>query len=216
MRRHRRMFKKERRGFSLIEISIAIVVIGLIMSFAFKGKELIHTARLRSVINQVNMIHIATQTFVDKYGALPGDLTNADQIFGNSVDNGRGDGKIQSEIDAKRFWDHLNRSGLINLDMVNGFPTSKLGGHYTVSSEIMSDGGVWVILCKSSINNSNFFGILSPEDAFFIDKNGDTGNPTTGDIRPIKASNASGEIVVGQTYRFVNKNEDCVLSFRVW
>ena len=218
MRRHKKtMFiKQKQRGFSLIEVAIAIVVIGLITSFAMKGKELIHTARLRSVVDQVNMIHVAVQTFVDKYGALPGDAQNAQQILGEGVENGRGDGKIQSEADAKRFWSHLNASELVNLNLINGYPTSKLGGYYSVSTQAIAGGGVWVVFCRGGTNNENFSGILSPEDAYFIDKNSDTGNPNTGDIRTIKGHGASGDVIENQSYKFTNKNEDCVLLFRVW
>ncbi|MDR0968439.1 MAG: hypothetical protein LBL99_02255, partial [Holosporaceae bacterium] len=61
-----------------------------------------------------------------------------------------------------------------------------------------------------------FDGILSPEDAYSIDKNNDNGNPTTGEIRALKAANASGECFIGSRYNLKNKNKDCVLLFRIW
>ena len=48
---------------------------------ALKGRDLIHTVKLRAVINQVNTTKIAVQMFIDKYGAFPGSLNNASEII---------------------------------------------------------------------------------------------------------------------------------------
>ncbi|MDR0678111.1 MAG: prepilin-type N-terminal cleavage/methylation domain-containing protein [Holosporaceae bacterium] len=209
-------FSNRNRGFSLIEVAIAIVVIGLIAGFALKGKELINSAKLRSVVDQVNTFKIAVQGFMDKYGALPGDFNAAREMIGDSLQNGRGDGIISSPEDAGRFWQHLVASDLISLELVNGYPRSKVGGYYTVSSQIRNHPGVWIILCKNTNDNQNFKGILSPEDAYYIDRNNDTGNYSTGEIRAIKSLDASGECFIGSQYNTKNKNKDCVLLFKIW
>jgi prepilin-type N-terminal cleavage/methylation domain-containing protein len=209
-------FFNKNRGFSLIEVAIAIVVIGLIAGFALKGKELINAARLRSVVDQVNTFKIAIQGFMDKYGALPGDFNSAREMIDNSLQNGRGDAIISSPEDAKRFWQHLAASDLISLELVNGYPRSKVGGYYTISSQIQNHRGVWIILCKDTVDNQNFKGILSPEEAYYIDKHNDTGNYSTGEIRAIKSLDASGECFVGLRYNIKNKNKDCVLLFKIW
>ncbi|MCR5225009.1 MAG: prepilin-type N-terminal cleavage/methylation domain-containing protein [Alphaproteobacteria bacterium] len=207
---------KSNMGFSLIEVAIAVVIIGLIVSFSMKGKELINTARLQSVSEQVNAFKIATQAFMDKYGALPGDLTDAREMISDKVTNGRGDGVISSVDDARRFWAHLIASNLISVELINGFPTSKLGGYYTVSSNIPGYDGTWIVLCKQTRDNNSFSGILSPEEAHYIDKSNDTGEPFTGDIRAIKGSNSSGECFVNSKYNLKHKGKNCVLLFRVW
>lgn len=203
-------------GFSLIEVAIAVVVIGLIVSFSMKGKELINTARLRTVSEQINTFKIATQAFTDKYGALPGDLQNAREMISDNVANGRGDGVIASLEDARRFWAHLVASGLINVELINGFPSCKLGGYYTVSSNIPGYDGVWIVLCKQTRDNRTFSGIVSPEEAYFIDKSCDTGEPFTGDVRAMKAANSSGECFVNSKYNLKHKGKNCILLFRVW
>jgi hypothetical protein len=197
-------------------VAIAVVVIGLISSFALKGKELIHTAKLRSVMDQVSSIKLATQTFVDKYGALPGDFTKAREMIKDSLVSGRGDGDILSLEDAKRFWQHLMASELVSLELVNGMPVSKVGGYYTVSSNVENRSGVWIVLCQGTRDNHNFDGALTPGDARFIDKSSDTGDPATGEIQALKSASASGECFIGSEYNLKNKNKDCVLIFRIW
>lgn len=210
------ILKKANRGFSLIEVAIAVVVIGLIVSFSMKGKELINTARLRAVSDQINTFKIATQTFVDKYGSLPGDLQNAKELINESLENGRGDGVFATVDDAKRFWQHLIAADLISVELINGFPSSKCGGYYSVSSNIDGHDGTWLVLCKNTTDNQRFSGVLSPEEAYMIDKANDTGAPLTGDIRAIKSATASGECITSSKYNLKNKNKDCVLLFRIW
>jgi prepilin-type N-terminal cleavage/methylation domain-containing protein len=201
----------QNRGFSLIEVAIAVVIIGLITSFAIKGKELIHTAKLRTIGDQVDAFNLAAQSFLDKYGAMPGDLRNATEMIEGATENGRGDGTIRSIEDAKRFWQHLSASGVIGLELVNGFPVSKIGGYYSVSTNIPNCHGTWIVLSGGTQNNTDFSGLLSQEEAHFVDKNHDTGNPSSGDIRTIK----SGGTALGQQYDVKNKNKDCIIMFRI-
>jgi len=210
------MLKNHRKGFSLIEVAIAIVVIGLIASFSLKGRDLINSAKLKSVANQVSTFRIAVQGFVDKYGALPGDFSEARESIKDSLQNGSGSGIISSVDDAKRFWQHLMASDLISAELINGYPVSKIGGYYTVSNNIPNRPGLWIILCNGTTDNRSFVGAISSEDAHTIDKNNDTGNPETGEIQALKSSSASGECFINSKYNLQNKNKDCVLLFRVW
>ncbi|GHT91118.1 hypothetical protein FACS1894122_02920 [Alphaproteobacteria bacterium] len=201
-------------GFSLIEVAIAIVIIGLIASFTLKGRELIRTAKLRSVIEHVNSVRVATQAFVEKYGAMPGDLANAKDLIGDSVANGRGEGSIISIDDSQRFWRHLAASDIIHLEMSGGNPVSKIGGFYTISTDVHGhQREAWIILSGGTNDNKTFAGIISQEDAYFIDKNSDTGDPSTGDVITLKAS---GMASIGQKYDPKNKNKDCIIMFRIF
>ncbi|MDR1334745.1 MAG: prepilin-type N-terminal cleavage/methylation domain-containing protein [Holosporaceae bacterium] len=207
------LWRRSKSGFSLLEVAIAIVVISIIAGFALKGKELIRSAQLRSVSEQVNAFRIATQLFLDKYGALPGNLTNAVEIFDSSVANGDGSGNISSLADAKRFWQQLAASELVTLELVNGFPVSKIGGYYTISSEMMGHSGIWIVLCGGTGNNQSFSGVISQADAYIIDKSSDSGNPSSGDVRTIRAS---GNESLGQRYDLRQKDRDCIIMFKIW
>lgn len=207
--------KSAKKGFSLIEVAIAIVVIGLVVGLGLKGKELIHTAKLNSVVEQVNAFRMATQMFTDKYSAIPGDFNNAKEMIDSSLENGAGISSVTSVADAKRFWKHLVASGLLSIELVNGFPVSKLGGYYSVSTNVGGHDGAWIILSKGTSNNSSFLGIISQEDAYVIDKKYDNGIPSSGEIRTLRVS-GNNLVSIGQKYDLKSKKADCIIMFRLW
>ncbi|WP_446325542.1 type II secretion system protein [Blastomonas sp. CACIA14H2] len=123
-------------GFSLVELSIVLVILGLLTGGILAGQSLIRAAELRAVPTEYNRWITATQTFRDKYFALPGDMPNATSFWttagGTGRDtacrtamrgstttgtcNGNGDG-ILNEVtvidEAHTYWNHLSRAGLI-------------------------------------------------------------------------------------------------------
>jgi len=116
-----------KHGFTLVELSIVLVILGLLVGGVLTGQSLIRAAELRSVTTQEQRYGTAVQTFRDKYFALPGDMTNATAYWGTAsvcpgdytspatttaTCNGNGDGQILS-IEAYRFWQHLTNAGLL-------------------------------------------------------------------------------------------------------
>jgi prepilin-type N-terminal cleavage/methylation domain-containing protein len=60
-------------GFTLVELAIVLVIIGLILGMAFKGKDLIDGAKVKSIAAQYNKIQAAFNIYYERYGAYPGD-----------------------------------------------------------------------------------------------------------------------------------------------
>lgn len=107
--------KSHQDGFTLIEIAIVLVIIGLLLGGVLKGQELITGARVRNLISQQDGIKAAYFGFVDRYRALPGDYAAAtSNIKGVAAGaNGNGDGQILGD-EAVMAWDHLSHAGFIN------------------------------------------------------------------------------------------------------
>ncbi|HSQ06061.1 MAG TPA: prepilin-type N-terminal cleavage/methylation domain-containing protein [Burkholderiales bacterium] len=109
------------RGFTLIEIAIVLVIIGLLLGGVLKGQELITSARVRNLISQQDGIKAAYLGFLDRYRALPGDYNQAvANISGvgaacGTAGTGTGNGQIEN-ANAERImvWDHLSKAGFIN------------------------------------------------------------------------------------------------------
>ena len=81
------------RGFTLIEMSIVLVIIGLIIGGILKGQELIESARIKNVINQIDIIRTASVAFQDRFNSLPGDYN---QAIVSGAPTGNQDGIISS------------------------------------------------------------------------------------------------------------------------
>ena len=65
------------QGFTLVELAIVLVIVGLLIGGILKGQELIAATRVNSTVTQIKAIETATYTFLDTYGGMPGDLPNA-------------------------------------------------------------------------------------------------------------------------------------------
>ncbi len=116
------------QGFTLIELSIVLVIIGLIVGGILVGQTLVHSAAQRSVVTQIERFNTAVNTFRVKYNALPGDMTSDIALqFGfatrtGNTGQGDGDGLIESGTfssttkmfgETAMFWSDLATASLI-------------------------------------------------------------------------------------------------------
>lgn len=118
-------------GFTLVELSIVLVIIGLIVGGVLVGKDLIRAAELRSIASEKERFLTAVYSFKTKYNAVPGDFTAAQTIWGAAAScttaqtttatcNGDGDGSIERRSpsgslgnESFLFWKHLANAGLV-------------------------------------------------------------------------------------------------------
>lgn len=124
--------RKNNQGFTLLELSIVIVIIGLLAGGVMVGADLIKAAELRAVITEHQKYRTAVMAFKDRYMAIPGDMKNATSFWGaahatpatckttastgEETCDGDGDGILESNTGSDewfRFWQHLANAGMI-------------------------------------------------------------------------------------------------------
>jgi prepilin-type N-terminal cleavage/methylation domain-containing protein len=116
--------RKQQAGFTLIEIAIVLVIIGLLLGGVLKGQELITSARVRNLISTQDGIKAAYFGFLDRFRALPGDYTAASTNINGvpTTNNGNGNGRIETGLTATGttvaeehilVWEHLSKAGFI-------------------------------------------------------------------------------------------------------
>ncbi len=201
----------DKRGFTLIELSIVLVIISLIVGGVIGGKSLINSARIQNAISDVEGLKVAINNFKLQYDAYPGDLIDAWDYFGSTCDanaercNGNGDFKLTDTYEQNNGLRHLYLADLIPFAATgnstsggytalgeNVMPAPFDGGAYTLgTAEAEADDGLnWYnssvignIIIMGSIADQRVVGpALTPRQAESIDKKMDDGNGHTGKV----------------------------------
>ncbi|MCW8854304.1 MAG: prepilin-type N-terminal cleavage/methylation domain-containing protein [Gammaproteobacteria bacterium] len=173
--------KKQQSGFTLIEIAIVLVIIGLLLGGVLKGQAMMDNAKLKRTSNDFNGISAAIFSYMDRYAALPGDDPNAFARWGLSAAiASQGDGIIDGAWDANvataessLVWEHLRAAGLIS---GTGFamPVNPFGGTFGVedaAAEATTAIDTGSVICMNGVEGQ-FADIL---DIQLDDGVGDTG-----------------------------------------
>src|SRR5688572_24971685 len=116
---------KKQAGFTLIELAIVLVIIGLLLGGVLKGQELINSAKVKNMASDFRNIQVYIYSYQDKFRALPGDDRAATTHVGTATvtpTNGNGDGVIGGSCcsgaggistgEALQVWQHLRLANL--------------------------------------------------------------------------------------------------------
>jgi prepilin-type N-terminal cleavage/methylation domain-containing protein len=187
--------KLRQSGFTLVEIAIVLVIIGLLLGGILKGQEMITQARIKNVINDFNGITAAYFSYQDRYRAIPGDDAGAPARWtlgaaGTSPTAGSGtvDGNWNAasanpEPETRLFWWNLRAAGFIPgptapADQASSQPTNAFGSLIGVANgagaATLSLSGL--IICSSGIPD---------KVAIAVDTQMDDQNAGTGSLRAI-------------------------------
>jgi prepilin-type N-terminal cleavage/methylation domain-containing protein len=117
---------QKQRGFTLVEIAIVLVIIGLLLGGILKGQELITSARVRNIADQNSGVQAAYYGFIDRYRQVPGDWnsTNAAQAIPGVLTGGNDSGRLDDSggvwTEALALWEHMSKAGFIQGNYVGG------------------------------------------------------------------------------------------------
>jgi prepilin-type N-terminal cleavage/methylation domain-containing protein len=166
-------------AFSLIELSIVLIIMGLLVAGITGGASLIKTAKLKTIIDEIISIKTAYNTFYLQYGRVPGS-TSEDPY--NITPTGNYS-TAANELKEKGFIDnvtnglHLIRSKKIK---ANNFSYALYNG--SSSMNIFKNDNVMVNVVRTE-NDGNYTRVFSHKDAKSIDTKIDDGLPKNGDVK---------------------------------
>ena len=158
--------QQRQSGFTLVEIAIVLVIIGLLIGGVLKGQEMITNAKIKGIENDFGGVSAAIHAYQDRYGVLPGD----GNIQGgwNSTNNAN---------ESRKIWKHLRGAGLIAgpVDGTNASyqqPSNPYGGLIGVDLNVYNLSGHNIV-----------FGEIPGDIAQILEARGDDGVPNTGSIQ---------------------------------
>jgi prepilin-type N-terminal cleavage/methylation domain-containing protein len=113
-----RSLPRRHAGFTLVEIAIVLVIIGLLLGGILKGQEMIVQAKIKNSISDFNGVLAAYNGYLDRYRALPGDDAQAARWTSGQAGDGDAiiEGAYQSTSDAdesRKLWQHMRLAGFI-------------------------------------------------------------------------------------------------------
>ena len=183
---------RKQQGFTLVEIAIVLVIIGLLLGGILRGQELIQNARVRNIIDQQNGIKAAFFGFQDRFRMTPGDLTGAQATqVGSGVTASTtlpGNGQIDS-LDSATAFQNITASGFISCQTCTttgassnaNSPVNAYGGALQLVTDAVYDAPVAV---TPNIRHNVKTGPLIPSKVMYeADIKVDDALPETGQFR---------------------------------
>jgi prepilin-type N-terminal cleavage/methylation domain-containing protein len=179
------MTRPTQRGFTLVEIAIVLVIIGLLLGGILKGQEMITQAKIKNIVADFSGVSAAYYGYQDRYRAIPGDDPNAGTRWGAVAGGGNGQvqGKYNSQTDtdeSRKWWDHLRRAGFVAgsgyqqpFNAVTGLLGVQTGDAGATVGPALG-GFVSLIVCSAN---------LPDKIAIAVDTQMDDGIPNTGTVR---------------------------------
>nr|WP_315467525.1 prepilin-type N-terminal cleavage/methylation domain-containing protein [uncultured Undibacterium sp.] len=166
--------KRQQSGFTLIEIAIVLVIIGLLLGGVLKGQEMVENSRIKSVVADMRGVSTAFTGYYDRYRALPGDETAATVLARGwgALGGGNGDGVVtlavadtflNAGVEHAAMWQHLRGAGFLSGNPLTvgqaALPRAGTGGLMGGATAPFALPGGGPAVCVSNLNHKQASGI---------------------------------------------------------
>lgn len=184
-------FKKQ-AGFTLVEIAIVLVIVGLLLAGVLKGQELIENSRISNIAKDMDSVTAAVASYRDRYQGLPGDTATAathttNGWGGTAFTAGGNNGQIGAAATTFTVGANENTmaivslmyAGFINGNPRAGIPTTIARPRHAADGQIAVTSGVFGFVGRNAVCLNG----LNGKAAAALDRRFDDGNAITGEIR---------------------------------
>lgn len=216
----KKIMKLNNKGFSLIELSIVLIIIGLLVAGITGGASLIKSAELRAVMSEVRNYQTAVNAYYTATGKLPGGFDdsglNSDKMnfkFTNHAWHQIADEKIMDDRPVNADQD---TTALTSITVSDGMKSKIKGSYYVLGNSkdmdmnvILMLGGTETATDVTGNIDTKLASSISSKDAKFLDEKMDNGVITTGKIRSFAGKTATCD------YDSTVTSKVCVIAFGV-
>ena len=203
---------RRQQGFTLVEIAIVLVIIGLLLGGILRGQELIQNARVRNIIDQQNGIKAAFFGFQDRFRMIPGDLTAAQiaQVGSGVIVAGTPASGAIEVTDSAAAFQNITVTGFISCqtctaaaaaasDAANS-PANVYGGILQIATDNVYSSATAFTGAPAAARHNIKTGNLIPSNVLFeADTKVDDGVPNNGQFRFSVWTAAGGAAPAGAT-----------------